>query len=70
MRRYVARVDILERHADGSARQFTVTRVVDETATVAELSAWRDKSVHDPLNGEFASKEIIITPDDGQDPFQ
>lgn len=69
MGRFVARVGILERHPDGSARQFTVTRIVDETTTVKELYTWRNKSVHDPVNGEFASKEVILTPDDGQELF-
>jgi hypothetical protein len=63
-RKYIARVKVLERHADGSARQFTVTRTLDDSTTAQELFEWRDKRVHDPLNGEFASKEIILTPDD------
>jgi hypothetical protein len=65
MARYVARVGVLERHADGSARQFTLTMVVDPSMTVKELMEWRDKRVHDPVNGEFASKEVVLTPDDG-----
>ena len=67
MTRRIARVNVLERHADGSQRQFTVTRIVDDTTTVKELFDWRDKSVHDPLNGESASHEIVLTPDDGDD---
>jgi hypothetical protein len=66
-RMYIARVLVLERHADGSARQFTVTRVVDENVTVRDLFEWRDKRVHDPVNGEFASREIILTPDDKEE---
>jgi hypothetical protein len=62
-RRFVARVTILERHADGTARQFSATRIITATTTVGELFLWRDKTVHDPLNGEFASPEIILTPD-------
>ena len=61
---YIARVNVLERHADGSARQFSITRTVDATTTVKELMDWRNNKVHDPLNGEFASKEVVITPDD------
>jgi hypothetical protein len=64
MPQYIARVLVLERHADGSARQFTVTRTVEDTTPVRELMEWRDKTVHDPLNGEFASKEVVLTPDD------
>ena len=62
--KYIARVLVLERHADGSARQFTITRTVDDNTTARELFEWRNKKVHDPLNGEFASKEIVLTPDD------
>ncbi|MCX7717341.1 MAG: hypothetical protein N2111_02915 [Candidatus Sumerlaeaceae bacterium] len=62
-RKFVARVTILERHADGSARQFSATRIVSTSTTVGELFQWRDKTVHDPLNGEFAAPEIILTPD-------
>jgi hypothetical protein len=62
--KYIARVVVLERHADGSSRQFSLTRTVDESTTARELFDWRDKKVHDPLNGEFASKEIVLTPDD------
>lgn len=62
--RYVARVLVLERHPDGSARQFSATRVVAGATTVAELFKWRDKNVHDPINGEFASIEVVLTPDD------
>jgi hypothetical protein len=64
--RRIARVNVLERHADGSARQFCVTRTVEDSTPVSELFEWRDKKVHDPLNGEFASKEIILTPDDAE----
>ncbi|MCX7625687.1 MAG: hypothetical protein N2Z21_05695 [Candidatus Sumerlaeaceae bacterium] len=63
-RQYIARIVVLERHADGSARQFTVTRTIDDDVTVRELFEWREKRVHDPVNGEFASREIILTPDD------
>lgn len=63
----VARVQVLERHADGSSRQFVKTMIVDDSTTVGELFAWRNKKVHDPLNGEFASSEIVLTPDDGLD---
>lgn len=64
MTQVVARVVVLERHADGSNRQFTITRICDSKMTIGELFQWRDKKVHDPLNGEFATKEIILTPDD------
>jgi hypothetical protein len=64
MPRYIARVSILERHADGTARQFDKTKVVEATDTVKDLFEWRNKKVHDPLNGEFAASEIILTPDD------
>jgi hypothetical protein len=67
MAKRIARVNVLERHADGSQRQFVVTRIVDGSTTVKELFDWRDKNVHDPLNGESASREIILTPDDGND---
>jgi|GEM_PF-2501598 hypothetical protein len=63
-KQYIARVVVLERHADGTARQFTVTRTIDEDISVRELFEWRDKRVHDPVNGEFASREIVLTPDD------
>lgn len=68
-RQYIARIVVLERHADGSARQFTVTRTIEETTTVRELFEWRERRVHDPVNGEFASREIIITPDDTDDQY-
>ncbi|MBX7245709.1 MAG: hypothetical protein K1X53_09420 [Candidatus Sumerlaeaceae bacterium] len=64
MAKLIGRVLVLERHADGSSRQFTLTRIFDSTATIAEVMAWRDKKVHDPVNGEFASREVILTPDD------
>lgn len=64
--KYIARISVLERHPDGTARQFEVTRIVDETLTVKELMKWRSAKVHDPINGEYASKEIILTPDDAE----
>jgi len=64
MTQYIVRITVLERHADGSSRQFTVTRTVKASTTIGELFEWREKRVHDPVNGEFASREIIITPDD------
>lgn len=64
--RYVARISVLERHPDGTARSFEVTRVVDKETTVADLMKWRKMKVHDPINGEYASREIVITPDDGE----
>ena len=63
--RYIARVEVLERHADGSMRKFTRTQVVEGAMTVGELFAWRNKKVNDPLNGEFASVEVVLTQDDG-----
>ena len=66
MARRIARVLILERHADGSARQFWRTRVVDDSTTVRELFDWLYRKVNDPLNGEFATREIVLTPD-GED---
>lgn len=67
MAKYVARVSVRESHPDGTARMFEKTWIVDGSVTVSELMAWRNKKVHDPLNGEFASVEIILTPDDGLD---
>jgi hypothetical protein len=64
MRQYIVRITVLERHVDGSSRQFTVTRSVSSATTVHELFDWREKRVHDPVNGEFASREIVVTPDD------
>lgn len=67
MAKYIARVSVRESHPDGTARMLEKTRIVDSTMTVRELMDWRNKNVHDPLNGEFASVEIILTPDDGLD---
>ena len=64
--RYVARISVLERHPDGTSRQFYATRIIAKETTVQELMQWRQTKVHDPLNGEYASREIIITPDDGE----
>ena len=61
--RYVARITVLERHPDGTSRQYDATRVLSSTATVAELFDWRKMAVHDPLNGEYASPEIKLTLD-------
>ncbi len=61
---YIARLNVLERHADGAFRSFTVTRSINSSTTVAELYAWRESKIHDPVNGEFASREILITPDE------
>lgn len=63
--KYVARISVLERHPDGTSRHFQVTRIVDGSLSVNELMKWRATKVHDPINGEYASREIIITPDDG-----
>lgn len=63
--KYVARISVLERHPDGTSRSFEVTRIVDGALTVNELMKWRTGKVHDPINGEYASREIVITPDDG-----
>ncbi len=62
--KYVARISVLERHPDGTARQFQTTRVVDDSTTVGELMKWRQQKVHDPINGEYASREIIVSPND------
>jgi hypothetical protein len=67
MPNYVARITVLERHPDGSSRKFTSTRIIDEKTTVGELYDWRTRKVHDPLNGEFAAQEIVVTPDDTDD---
>ncbi len=64
MPQYIARISIRESHPDGTARMFDKTRIVDGSMTVKELMEWRNKKVHDPLNGEFASLEIVVTPDD------
>lgn len=61
---YIARIEVLERHADGSHRNFTVTRSVSAATTLAELYDWRERNVHDPVNGEFAVREVRLTPDD------
>ncbi|MCX7020206.1 MAG: hypothetical protein WCK47_14600 [bacterium] len=66
MAQYVVRITVLERHTDGSSRLFTSTGTFDAGTTLRELYQWREKKVHDPVNGEFASREIIITPDDSQ----
>lgn len=63
-RRYIARVHVLERHADGTSREFTMTRTVGPTDTIQSLFDWRQKRVHDPINGEYASREISISVDD------
>jgi hypothetical protein len=26
---------------------------------------WREMKVHDPINGEYASREVVLTPNDG-----
>jgi len=57
---------VLERHPDGTSRSFEVTRIVDGDLKVSDLMKWRSMKVHDPINGEYASREIILTPDDGQ----
>jgi len=64
--KYVARISVLERHPDGTSRSFQVTRIVDGTMSVNDLMKWRTMKVHDPINGEYASREIILSPDDGQ----
>lgn len=64
VKRYIARVSVRESHPDGTARMFEKTWIVDGAVTVKDLMEWRDKRVHDPLNGEFACGEIILTPDD------
>lgn len=64
--KHVARIHVLERHPDGTSRSFEVTRIIDGSMTVDELMKWRDRKVHDPINGEYASREIILSPDDGQ----
>lgn len=67
MAKYVARVSVRESHPDGTARMFEKTSIVDGTMTIRELMEWRNKRVHDPVNGEFASVEVIVTPDDDAD---
>lgn len=67
MARFIARINIFERHPDGSSRSFTVTRTVDETTTVREIFDWRTRRIHDPVNGEYASPEIILTPDSSEE---
>jgi hypothetical protein len=64
--KYVARISVLERHPDGTSRSFEVTRIVDGAMSVDDLMKWRTMKVHDPINGEYASREIILSPDDGQ----
>jgi hypothetical protein len=64
--KFVARINVLERHPDGTARQFQATRIIDDSMTIRDLMRWRDVGVHDPINGEYASREVIITPDDGE----
>ena len=64
--KYVARISVLERHPDGTSRSFQVTRIIDGDTSVADLMKWRSMKVHDPINGEYASREIILTPDDGE----
>ncbi len=64
MAKYVARVSVRESHPDGTARMFEKTAIVDGSMTIRELMDWRSKRVHDPLNGEFAATEVIVTPDD------
>ena len=63
--KYVARISVLERHPDGTSRSYESTRIVDGDLTISDLMKWRKMKVHDPVNGEYASREIIITPDDG-----
>ena len=65
MKKYVARISVLERHPDGTSRSFEVTRIVDGNMSVNDLMKWRVAKVHDPINGEYASREIVLTPDDG-----
>jgi hypothetical protein len=62
--RYIARVSVRESHPDGTGRIFEVTRIIDGSVTVQELMTWRQRKVHAPLDGEFASPEIILSPDD------
>jgi hypothetical protein len=61
---YIARISVRESHPDGTGRIFEVTRIVDENTTIRDLDLWRQRKVHLPLDGEFASPEIVITPDD------
>jgi hypothetical protein len=63
-KRFIARISVRESHPDGTGRVFYVTRIVDDSITLRELEIWRNRKVHAPLDGEFASTEIIITPDD------
>lgn len=67
MPNYIASISVRESHPDGTARIFQKTRIVDGNLTVHELMQWRNKKVHDPLNGEFAALEVTVTPDDGID---
>lgn len=67
MARCIARINVFERHPDGSSRSFTVTRSFDESATLQEVFDWRAKRIHDPVNGEYASPEIILNPDDSEE---
>ena len=64
MPKYIARVSVRESHPDGTARMYEKTLIVDGSVTVQQLLDWRNKKVHDPLNGEFAAGEVILTPDD------
>jgi hypothetical protein len=66
-KRFIARISVRENHPDGTGRLFDVTRIVDEQTTVGDLISWRRRKVHAPLDGEFASTEIIITPDDANE---
>ncbi len=66
---FIARIDVLERHADGANRKFTLTRSVPGNMTIAELFEWRELKIHDPVNGEVASREIKITPDEAFSDF-
>ena len=61
---FIARIEILERHADGSHRSFTATRSVPGNMTISELFQWRKDKIHDPVNGEFACREIKLTIDE------
>lgn len=61
---FIATIRVMERHADGSSRVFFRTLVIGPATTVGELFEWRRLRVHNPLDGEFATPEIIITPND------
>ena len=62
----VARRRMVRRYRPDTVPAAAVTRIVDATLTVDDLMKWRKMKVHDPINGEYASREIIITPDDGE----